>query len=40
MEDKNSEEFLHHWESSYVLFKKKSAEPINEFSGGGPLSVE
>jgi hypothetical protein len=40
MEHKTSEEFLRHWENSYVLFKKKSAEPINEFLGGGPLFVE
>src|SRR5271157_2153753 len=40
MEDKTSEEFLHHWENSYLLFKKKSAETINEFLGGSPLFVE
>jgi hypothetical protein len=28
MEDKASEEFLHHRENSYVLFKKKSSEPL------------
>jgi hypothetical protein len=28
MEDKTSEAFLHHWENSYVLFKKKSSEPL------------
>ena len=40
MEDKTSEEFLQHWENSYVLFEKKSAETINEFLGCGPLFVE
>ena|SRR5271157_4440885 len=40
LEDKTSEEFLHHWKNSDLLFKKKSAETINEFLGGSPLFVE
>ena len=40
LEDKTSEEFLHHRENSYVLFKKKSAEHINEFLVGSLLFVE